>query len=95
MTVLASEKRKELDAFDSAPQDLTASQGDQAYLDYRAIDDARATYEIVGGIMYGVGLASAAAGLVWMFLAEPDDAAFNLHLSPSRDGLSGYASWRF
>lgn len=104
MTVLASMEVATLEEWENNPQNQTAASGAKA-AEWKSMNDTIATYDLLGGVLYGVALAAAAGGIVWMLLAEPDTAedAENqaarlmpeLLIAPSTDGISGHATWRF
>ena len=70
--------------------------------EWRDREDSLETYNIVSGVMYGVGAAALTGGLLWLLLDDPadapDEAAGTLPtvtMTPTEGGLFGHATWRF
>ena len=106
MTVLASQEVEALETWEANNvSNLNDTNGNDLYAEWDAINGSVETYELLGVALYGVAIAAAAGGIIWMLLAEPDaaDGAENeaaslmpeLFIAPSVDGVSGHATWRF
>jgi hypothetical protein len=110
MTVLASQEAESLETWEAqniptGSATLSDEQGAALYAEFDSRNGTVETYELLGGALYGVALAAAVGGVVWMLLAEPDatEDAENqaarlmpeLLIAPSPGGVSGHATWRF
>jgi hypothetical protein len=67
---------------------------------YATADEARSTYEITAGVLYGVAVAGVTTGVILLLLGEPDETEADapmpaFDLTPTQGGLYGRATWRF
>ena len=62
-------------------------------------NSALETYNTVGGVMFAVGFAGLAGGLIWALVDDPTDdtpgEAPAVTLTPTDGGAFGQATWRF
>jgi tetratricopeptide (TPR) repeat protein len=105
MSAMASSEQKALEEIERTASDTlkldptaeTALDGQQLSDEWDAIQGRRDTYQMVGGVLYGVAIAAAAGGVIWLLVAEPDEAppAAAFGLTPTPGGAYGHATWRF
>ncbi len=96
MTVMASEESKALEDIIAQGDPGESAAGQILSNEYDATDQRMQTYDLTGSILYGLAVAAAAGGIVWLLLAEPDDTeAAVFGVTPTDGGAHGHATWRF
>jgi hypothetical protein len=101
LTVSATMKQNDaqasLDAADATQLDAAAS---RAVIEAaQAMNDDAATLNMAAYAAYGVGIAAAVGGLIWMLVEDPDSTAARFRptigVNPEPGGAMGSATWRF
>ncbi len=104
LTVMASMEQQDLDEIDrnqTTMEDISSPAELKRFMNFSEqwdeTQDRRDTYQLVGGILYGVSAAAVIGGVVWLLVAEPDEdtAAAAFGITPTAGGAHGHATWRF